>query len=110
MYKHSHKEGTIANFEYNPADARWPSLFEFVRPLGDLEDMLLADCAGATTRLRPLFERHSNGKPYVIQNYREVLCRMEQEGKISMDPPCPPRRRGTIGEKVKIAFPKGNGG
>jgi len=104
MYKHSHKEGAVAKFEYNPADARWPSLFELVRPLGDLEDMLLADCVGVSTKLRPLFERHSKGKGYVLKNYRDVLCRMEQEGKISMDPSCPPRRRGTIGKDVVITF------
>jgi hypothetical protein len=106
MYKHSHKEGDVAKFEYNPADARWPSLFEFVRPLGDLEDLLLADCAGKTMRIRPLFESHSKGKGYVLKNYREVLCRMEQEGKIRMEPSCPPRRKGTIGEKVLIIFPE----
>jgi three-Cys-motif partner protein len=109
MYKHSHKEGSKANFEYNPADARCPSLFEFVRPLGDLEDMLLSDCAGTTTRLRPLFEKHSVGKGYVIKNYREVLCRMEEQGKIKMEPPSPPRRRGTIGDRVMIIFPEGIG-
>jgi hypothetical protein len=109
MYKHSHKEGTVANFEYNPADARWPSLFEYVRPLGDLEDMLLADSAGRTTRFTPLFESHSKGKGYVKRNYKAVLCRMEQEGKICMDPPCPPRRRGTIGKNVQITFPQGGG-
>lgn len=107
MYKHSRKEGTVANFEYNPADERWPSLFELLRPLGDLEDLLLADCAGTTTRLRPLFETHSKGKGYVLKNYRDVLCRLEQEGKIRMEPPCPPRRRGTIGKDVTITFPAG---
>lgn len=109
MYKHSHKEGTVAKFEYNPADARWPSLFELVRPLGDLEDMLLEDCAGTSTRLRPLFESHSKGKGYVIKNYREVLCRMEREGNIRMEPPFDKRRAGTIGEKVVITFPQGGG-
>ena len=94
----------MAKFEYNPADARWPSLFELVRPLGDLEDLLLAECAGKTFALRELFERHSVGKRYVLKNYREVLCRMEQERKVRMEPPCPPRRKGTIGEKVKIIF------
>lgn len=107
MYKHSHKDGAVARFEYNPADARCPSLFEFLRPLGDLEDMLLADCAGITTQLRPLFEKHSKGKGYVMKNYREVLCRMEEQGKITMNPPCPPRRRGTIAEHVQITFPHG---
>ena len=106
MYNHSHKEGTVANFEYNPADARWPSLFELTRPLGDLEDMLLADCAGMATKLDPLFERHSMGKGYVLKNYREVLCRLEKEGKITMEPPFDKRRSGTIGPKVIITFPE----
>jgi three-Cys-motif partner protein len=105
MYAHSHKELGVAKFEYNPADARWPSLFDLLRPLEDLEEMLLNDCADRTTGLVELFEKHSVGKPFVIKNYREVLCRMEQEGKVRMEPPCPPRRKGTIGEKVKITFP-----
>ncbi len=109
MYKHSNKEGMVANFEYNPADARWPSLFELLRPLDDLEEMLLKDFAGQSTNLRPLFERHSKGKGYVLKNYREVLCRMEQEGKISMSPAFSRRRKGTIGEKVIITFPQGGG-
>jgi three-Cys-motif partner protein len=109
MYKHSHKDGSVARFEYNPADARWPSLFELLRPLGDLEDMLLKDCAGSSVFLRPLFESHSKGKGYVLKNYREVLCRMELEGKVRMEPPHDKRKKGTIGEKVKICFPRGGG-
>ena len=46
---HSHKDVKASqSFEYNPADARWPSLFDLLRPLDDLEDMLLTDCAGKT--------------------------------------------------------------
>ncbi len=105
MYNHSQKELGVAKFEYNPADARWPSLFELLRPLEDLEAMLLADYSGKTVGLNELFEVHSIGKPFVRKNYRDVLCRMEQEGKVQMDPPCPPRRRGTIGENVKVIFP-----
>lgn len=105
MYKHSHKEGAVANFEYNPADARWPSLFEYLRPLGDLEDLMLEQLAGRTLKFSELYEIHSVGKPYVLGNYREALCRMEQEGKVTMDRPCPPRRKGTLAENVKVTFP-----
>lgn len=105
MHAHSHKEQGVAKFEYNPADARWPSLLDLLRPLEELEEMLLIAFPGKTVGLRQLFERHSVGKPYVLKDYREVLCRMEQEGKVRMDPPCPPRRMGTIGDKVKITFP-----
>jgi len=105
MYKHSHKDGQLAKFEYNPADARWPTLFELIRPLGDLEDLLLEDCAGQKTGFRALFESHSIGKGYVAKNYREVLCRLEREKKIVMDPPMGLRKPGTIGPQVTIAFP-----
>ena len=105
MYKHSHKQGAVANFEYNPADARFKDLFEYTRPLGDLEDRLLADLAGLTLVFKTLYKTHSVGKPYVLVNYREVLCRMEREGKVTMDPPCPPRRKNTLAEHVKITFP-----
>lgn len=106
MYQHSQKEQGVAKFEYNPADARWPTLLDLLRPLEDLEEMLLNDCSGETTGLLSLFERHSIGKPFVLRNYRDVLCRMELEGKVQMVPPCPPRRMGTIGKDVKITFPK----
>jgi three-Cys-motif partner protein len=62
MFKHSHKEGTVANFEYNPADAQFPSLFELTRPLGDLEDRLREDLAGLALGFSVLYEKHSVGK------------------------------------------------
>lgn len=104
MYKHSHKEQGVAKFEYNPADARWPSLFDFLRPLEDLEEMLLTEFAGKTIEVRALFEKHSVGKPFVIRNYKEVLMRMEQEGKIQANPS--KRRKGTMADHVRITFPK----
>jgi three-Cys-motif partner protein len=105
MYDHSKKEQGVAKFEYNPADARWPSLFDLLRPLEDLEELLITEYAGKTFGFRDLYESHSVGKPYVIKNYREVLCRMEQERKVTMDRPCPPRKKGTLAPDVKITFP-----
>ena len=54
MRDHSHKEESVARFEYNPADASIPSLFNLLRPLDELEDMLLADCAGMKLFIEPL--------------------------------------------------------
>ena len=65
----------------------------------------MADCAGATLQIEQLFEKHSVGKGYVLKNYKEVLCRMEQEGKVTMDPPSPPRKKNTLAGHVKITFP-----
>lgn len=105
MHNCSQKEQGVAKFEYNPADARCPSLFEYLRPLEDLEEMLLKDCAGQSFGIKDLFEHHSVGKPYIEKHYREVLCRMEQEGKVQMTPPGPLRKKGSLGKGVRITFP-----
>jgi hypothetical protein len=31
---------------------------------------------------------------------------MEQEGKVTMDRPCPPRKKGTLAKDVKVTFPR----
>ena len=52
MAKESSKiEQGVASFEYNPADERYPTLFELNRPLEQLENMLLREYAG-----RPPFQ------------------------------------------------------
>lgn len=104
MYAHSKKEQGVAKFEYNPAEASQQSLFEFLRPLEDLEEMLLTAFAGMTKSFKEIYESHSVGRGFIDKNYREVLCRMEVEGKVRMEPPHDKRRKGTIGEKVKIIF------
>jgi len=100
----------VTRLEYNPADARTPLLFNFYRPLDDLADMLLSDYQGRTVGINELYEAHSVGKSYIAKNYREVLCHMEAAGKIRMEPPCPPRRKGTVAEHVRITFPRKESG
>lgn len=104
MYAHSKKELGVAKFEYNPAEAEQKSLFEFLRPLEDLEEMLLSAFAGKTAGFKEIYESHSVGRAFIDKNYRDVLCRMEVEGKVRMEPAHDKRRKDTIGEKVKIIF------
>lgn len=106
MYSHSHKEQGVAKFEYNPAEAGQRSLFEFLRPLEDLEEMLLTAFAGQTVSFTDVYESHSVGRGFVKKNYRDVMCRMELDGKLRMEPQHGSRKSGTIGEKVKIIFPR----
>jgi three-Cys-motif partner protein len=108
------KESSSANsgvpsFEYNPATTRFPTLFEFSRPLKDLEKMLLSDFAGRTLRMKKIYLEHNVGKPYISKNYKDVLRKMEIAGKISVDPPAPMRlkRKGEVsfGDDVLVTFP-----
>lgn len=107
MYEHStgRTEGAV-NFEYNPADRRHPLLFEYRRTVDELGSMILGDLAGRTMGIEEIYELHSVGKPFVLKHYREQLCKLEQEGKVKMSEPCPPRRKGTLAPRIRITFPR----
>ena len=99
----------VPSFTYNPADSRFPLLFELTRPLDDLENMLIKDLAGRSLSLEALYQEHSIGKPYLLKNYQNVLRKLESESKITVEPPAERRqkRKGevTFGEKVTVTFP-----
>jgi three-Cys-motif partner protein len=102
----------VPSFTYNPADSRFPLLFELTRPLDDLENMLLKDFAGRSLSLEALYQEHSPGKCYLLKNYQDVLRKLESEGKIIVEPPSESRPKNkirgevTFGKKVKVAFPR----
>ncbi len=107
MAKESSKnEQGVASFEYNPADRRFPLLFELARPLDDLEGMLLNDFACKTVAFNNLYRIHSVGKPYTESNYKEVLKKIEDGGIILAEKPGKKRRKGTFADDVLITFPK----
>jgi three-Cys-motif partner protein len=100
----------VPSFTYNPADSRFPLLFELTRPLDCLEYTLLKDFDGRSLSLKALYDQHSVGKPYLLKNYQDVLRKMEHEGKITADPPAEhrPKLRGelTFSENVRVTFPR----
>ena len=97
----------VPTFCYNPADARFPVLFELDRPLDDLADRLLTDFAGQTTNAKDLFESHHVGKPYIERNYKDALRKLEEENRIRVVPSERRIQNGvkTFGPKAQITFP-----
>lgn len=106
----SNADQGVPSFTYNPADARFPVLFELTRPLDQLETMILKAFAGRSLSLRALYEEHSVGKPYILRNYQDTLRKLEDTGKIAIEPPAERRqkRQGvvTVGERVILTFPR----
>ncbi|MBD1920556.1 three-Cys-motif partner protein TcmP [Microcoleus sp. FACHB-831] len=98
-------EQNVPSFEYNPATIYQPLLFELSRPLDALADMLLDEYAGQTMARVEVYNRHHVGKRYIEKNYREVLLKLESQGKIMADPPANQRRKNTLAKTVKITFP-----
>jgi len=102
----SKQEQGVATFEYSPADARYPVLFEMAQPLDELEAMLMNSFAGRSMTFKQLYEQHSVGKPYIGSNYKHVLKKLEEAGIISADKPGKKRRKGTFADDVVITFPQ----
>lgn len=100
----NHEQG-VPTFEYNRAAKNLRVLFELARPLDDLEDMLLREYAGRQMTMKEVFERHNYGRRYISKNYKDVLLKMEIDGKIAAEPPHTDRPKGTFSDKVIVSFP-----
>jgi len=102
----SAREEGVPSFEYNPVDARsayrQQFLFQLSRPLDDLANMLLKEFSGRTLSMEDLYMQHNVDRPYIKKNYKEVLMKLETEGKIRAGK----HRKGTFGDKVEVRFPK----
>jgi three-Cys-motif partner protein len=97
-------EQGVSSFEYNPATINQPLLFEYSRPLDDLENMLTNEFAGQTLTMLNIFERHHVGKRYIKKNYKDVLLKLETEARIIANPS--KRRKNTFGDDVLVTFPQ----
>jgi three-Cys-motif partner protein len=103
-----HEQG-VPSFEYSPATSNQPLLFELSRPLDDLEDMLLCEFSAQKITMLEIYNQHHVGKRYIKKNYKAVLRKLEQQGKIQAEPPANKRRKQhgevTFGDNVVIEFP-----
>lgn len=105
MARQSQKQQGVASFEYIPATEQYQMLFQFSRPLDDLGDMLLQCCAGKSLTMKEIYILHNEGTPYVEKNYKDILKRLEADGKIVANPPYSQRRKNTFGPEVIVTFP-----
>jgi len=72
----------VVNFEYNPADHRQPTIFSLLSTVDQLEGMLSEGFDGKTISVQKLYETHSVGRPFLLEEYKEVLMKMHEAGKI----------------------------
>lgn len=98
----------VPSFEYNPATYRQPLLFEFYRPLDDLEEMLLDTFAGRIITMQDIYNQHHVGRCYISKNYKDALKNLEAKSKIIADPPANKRKKNkgelTFADLVKVTF------
>jgi three-Cys-motif partner protein len=105
----SRTEQGVPTLEYNPADARYPMLFELSKPLDELAEMLLNEFSGQTLTMKDIYRNHHVGRRFIKRNYKEVLRQLEAEGQIIAIPSANerPKRKGevTFADHVKAVFP-----
>jgi len=71
---------------------------------------LLGSCRFSVSRvgqnlsMKQVYERHHVGRRFIEQNYKSILLKLEQEGKISANPS--KRRKNTFADNVVVTFPK----
>ena len=96
----------VPSFSYSPADGSMPLLFSLQRPLDELEGLLLQDFSGQELSVDKIYERHSVNTPYVLNNYKHILMKLEGEGRISVRSlKSSKRRRGTFANHLLVRFP-----
>jgi hypothetical protein len=115
MKKIMHKESTnqiecVASFEYNPRELvskNQSLLFQLSSPLSELKESLINEYRGQTIKLSKLYESHSIDRPFVINNYKEVLKDLYKKGIIKAigDRGNAPKK-GTFAENMNITFPQ----
>lgn len=96
----------VPSFCYSPADASMPLLFSLTRPIAALKNDLLAHFSGKTLTFDEIYKSHSVNTPYIRRNYREILIKLEESGKIRVFSTTGKRRKGTYPAHVKIEFPE----
>jgi three-Cys-motif partner protein len=107
MAKESSKlDQGVPSFEYNPADNRFPTLFELTAPLDELEDRLLDYFAGQRLTMKDVYLKHNVGRSYIEKNYKDALRSLESKNEIECKPPATERRAGTMGPATIVTFPK----
>jgi hypothetical protein len=99
----------VPSFEYNPADflPQQTLLFNLSRPLDDLEDMLLTEYNGKTLTMYEIYRQHNVDKPFIKDNYKDILRKLFEDGIINAESENgKPPRKGTFGDKIIVTFPK----
>jgi three-Cys-motif partner protein len=100
----------IPTYTYDPrqrGDIVHNSLFgDTMGPMADFRAELISYFKGRKLTVEQIYQEHNIGRPYIKANYKTALLRLENEGRISCDPPKRRQWKGnpTMGDKVIVTF------
>jgi three-Cys-motif partner protein len=89
-----------------PEHVNVPGLFDhLVRPLTELEESILAAFAGRMVCAGNVHMLHGLDSRYTEQNYKTVLKRLENEGRVQCHPSAGQRKSNTMKDETLVKFP-----
>lgn len=95
-------EDGVPSYTYSPIlQSEINSLFPKII---ELEFSLLNRFKSKQITTKELYQTDSINKPFISKNYKEVLKKLESEGKIIANPSKEKRKPGTFADNVKITF------
>ena len=65
--------------------------------------MLIDEFASQTLTMVEVYNRHHVGKRYIKKNYKDVLLKLETQGRITAEPS--KRKKDTFADNVLVTFP-----
>ena len=105
-------EQTVPTYTYTPPKcAQQLDLIGLCDPLCDLADMLLNDFAGRRLSVEEVYNQHNIDRPFIKNNYKQVLNDLEESNKVTIEPSAMERRMGsngvrTLADKSIVTFPE----
>ena len=109
-YSSSDEQG-VPSFMYTPpTNDRQLVLNGLSSSLDGLPAMLLETFAGQSLRVQEIYRQHHIDRPFVKNNYKQVLNELEAAGRVTIDPPAEKRpmrnRVRTLADKSIVTFPE----
>jgi three-Cys-motif partner protein len=109
MAKVSEKIGGVPTYIFRPTTRpKQADLFhDSDHRILDLAKLLTDEFSGKQMKVLDIYRSHNIGKPYILDNYKQALLRLEQQGKISVDRPAEKRMRLgkiTMGDDRLVTF------
>ena len=95
----------VPRFEHISKSAGIQMPLDHERPIDRLANDLLVRFAGKSLSVRDIFGEHNVGTCFIKRNYKDVIIRLEREGRVTCDPDIDTRQPNTIADRVLVSFP-----
>ncbi len=96
----------VPRFEHIPQSAGLQLPLDHESPIDRLASDLVVRFAAKSLSVKEIFDGHNVGTRFIKRNYKDVIIRLEQEGRVTCEPDIDTRKKGSCADHVMVTFPK----